>query len=141
MSTDGKPDSDGNILLTGGQKVATTDKIAAPVTFRFIVLTNINDTRIAYAADQIIFNWEMNHDELRVDGGPANGQYKPDAGRLPPNQWVGIELVVHANEMVIYINGVEKYRAKGDFSKVDMPFTITAHNGVMKIKSVAVVSP
>ena len=31
-------------------------------------MTNEKDTRISFPADPIIFNWEMVHDELRVDG-------------------------------------------------------------------------
>jgi hypothetical protein len=109
------------------------------VAFRVIAMTDGKDIRFAHAADYIIFNWEMNADEFRIDGGPAGGKHKPGAGRIAANQWVGIELIVLPNEFVIYVDGKERFRHQADFTQINKPLTITSHRGVMKIKSVEVV--
>ncbi len=140
MSGQSTKDADGTVSLSEHQRLTTHDSIRVPATFRIVALTQLNDTRIGYATRQIIFNWEFNRDQLRVDGGPINGQHKDGAGRLPAAQWVGIEMVVHKDELVLYVNGKEQYRAKGDFSTVNKPFSIECHsNGGMKLKSVSVV--
>lgn len=131
--------ADGSIVLNRFDSITTADSYRTPVAFRFVVLSDQTDLRIVYPADQIIFNWEMNRDQLRVDGGPAAGKHKDGAGRLPAGEWVGIELVVHADEMVIYVDGEERYRQKADFSGINRTFSINSHGGVTKIKSVTMV--
>ncbi|HVT81942.1 MAG TPA: hypothetical protein VHM90_14960 [Phycisphaerae bacterium] len=130
--------ADRTVTLNRGQAIGTNNIFQAPVTFRVVALTNQNDLRLAFPADQIIFNWEVNPSQLRVDGGPANAKHKDGAGLLPANEWVGIELVVKKDEMVIYVDGQEKYRQKGDFSAINRNFTITDHTGTTKLKSVTV---
>ncbi|MBV8779874.1 MAG: hypothetical protein JO353_00620, partial [Phycisphaerae bacterium] len=100
MQGDCTRDPDGTVLLGSGQHIATPDSYEVPTTIRAIVLTHDNDIRLGYAADQVIFNWEMQATELRVDGGPASGKYKPGAGKLMANRWVGIEWVIHPDEMI-----------------------------------------
>jgi hypothetical protein len=131
--------ADGIVTLNPGQMIATSQTFRPPVTFQIIALTNVNDTRIAYAADQIIFNWEMDHNQIRVDGGPANGRHKQGVGQLPANQWVGIELTVTQSAMIIHINGAEIYHEDADFSDINQALSITAHNGWVKLKSVKMI--
>jgi len=131
---------DGTVVLDRGQKIVSSASYTVPATFRIIALTKNNDVRIAYPADQIIFNWGMDPTQLRVDGGPANGHHKDGAGQLAPDKWVGIELIVRPDEMVIYVDGQERYRAAADFSKINKPLSITAHDGSMEIKSVKVIA-
>jgi hypothetical protein len=133
------PKPDGTVQLDRGQKISSPDSYAVPADFRMVVLTENNDVRVAFAANQIIFNWEMDPTQLRVDGGPADGQHKAGAGQLPAGKWVGIELIVRPDQMIIYVNGQEQYRAMADFSQVKQSLSITAHNGSMKIKSITVV--
>jgi hypothetical protein len=132
-------DEDGNLLLSRGGRLASTASYQTPVTFRIVCMSDVKDFRVGYAADQIIFNWEMDPDQMRVDGGPASGQHMKGFGRLPANQWVGIEIAVHPAELLIYVNGKRRYRADGDFSSLHKPFTIEAHNDTLKIKSISVV--
>ncbi len=128
--------ANGTVVLSRGGKIATPDVFQPPVTFQLTVMTDEKDFRLGYAADEIIFNWEYNHDELRVGGGPASGQHKGGAGRLPMGQWVDIEFTVNLDEMIISIDGVERYKVKADFSKIDESLKLTAVNGDVKIKSV-----
>lgn len=129
---------DGTVLLSRGGRITTPGNFRPPVTFRIVVMTSEKDLRLGFAARQIIFNWEMNHDDLRVDGGPPNGKHKPGAGRLPSEQWVTIEFVVNPDELVLSVDGVERHRVKANYTKIDEPLSITAQNGEVKIKSAGV---
>ena len=133
-------DAEGNYVLTNMERIMTDRAFATPVTFHIVAQTTSTNIRLSYAANQIIFNWEMNPDELRIDGGPANGQHKKGGGRVPVNEWVGMELVVRADEMVIYVDGQERQRVRADFSKVKEPLTLWTMGGsTMKVRAVGVV--
>ena len=43
--------------------------------------------------------------------------------------------------MVIYVDGEERYRFAGDFSEINRPFSIYAHNGSLDIQSITAVRP
>ena len=132
-------DPDGTVTLQRGEKLRTAEPVEAPASIRMVILTQDHDVRLSYAADQIIFNWEMNASDLRVDGGPLNGKHQLGAGKLMPNRWIGIEWIVHPDEMILYVNGIERYRGKADFSQINKPFSIEAHNGALWVKSIQVV--
>lgn len=133
----------GAFVLKGGQRISTRQRFAAPIRVRVVAMTDSTNIRIAYAADQVIFNWEKDPDQLRIDGGPASRQYKPGgAGRVPTNQWVTIELDVRDDRMLISVNGRLRHTATGDFRKVDQPIGVFPANGsTVKVKSVAVLRP
>jgi hypothetical protein len=88
--------------------------------------------------DQLILNWEMNADELRLDGGPAGGRHQKGMGRLPANKWTTVELTVKPDEMVLTVDGAERLRTKADFSKVDEAFSLTGEVRVRSITEVPV---
>lgn len=140
MKGDCKRDPDGTILLTQGQRIETPKHYKVPTTIRMIIMTKVNDIRIGYCADQMIFNWEMRATEFRIDGGPASGKYKPGAGHLPAAKYVAVEFVVQKNELVIYVDGKEYYRQAADFSSINNAISITAHSESMRIKSLEVIS-
>jgi hypothetical protein len=131
--------TDLKVELAQGETLATTASFRAPVTFRILLKPDGKDLRLAFAADQVIFNWEMRPTELRLDGGPANGQHVPGAGALPAGQWAGIEWIVKPTEMILYVNGEERSRTKGDFTKINKPLTITSYGGETTVKSVMIV--
>ncbi len=140
IAFNGSRNSDGTISLRNpGQFAETIPRYIAPATFRIVLKSDGSDLRLSYAADEVIFNWEVNPDELRVNGGPAHGQHKPGAGALPANEWVAIEWVVRLDEMYIYVNGKERYRARNNFTKIDKPLTIRAQQGGLIIRSAAFV--
>ena len=140
MKANEKVRNDAGVLaLAKGGRIETLESFKTPVAFKVQLITDGKDMRFAYGADQIIFNWEMNANELRVDGGPANGRHKGGgAGRVPVNAWVTIDLIVQTDEMLIRVQGEERYRVKADFSKVNKPLTISAARGELRIKSLTV---
>jgi len=131
--------SGGAILLNRSTIASSIVSYHAPVTFRMVLVSDNKDLRLGFAADQIIFNWEVLPDDLRVEGGPIGGQHKPGAGRLPNGLWTALEMSVTTTEAVIFVNGAERYRAKGDFSTVRAPMTLDAHRGPILLGSFSVI--
>ena len=114
------------------------------MTFRIVAKTDSTDLRLAYACDQMIFNWELNKSELRVDGGLIGGQHRPGFGEIPVNKWVTFEIVVKPDLMTVTADGKERLKAKGDFSKVNQPLSIftmgNKQKAIVSVKSVVVVA-
>src|SRR5580698_6122245 len=89
------------IVLTShtgfGQRLSTGCSFRPPVEITVVAKTDSTNLRLVYAADQIIFNWELDPTQLRVDGGPANGRHKRGAGGIPVNQFVTVRWIVTAS--------------------------------------------
>lgn len=130
---------DGNLVLEQSMSISTPRRFTPPVDFRMVLLTNDNDTRLAYAANEIIFNWEMRPTEFRVGGGPANGRHKPGVGELPANRWTAVEMKVTATDMTLWVDGHQIYQTAADFSQINQPLRITAHRGQVQVHSVSVI--
>src|SRR4051812_17889225 len=72
--------------LEKSQTATTKAVFTPPVDIIIEAKTDSTDLRMSYAANQVIFNWSNGRNELRVDGGPANGKHKPGAGLIPANK-------------------------------------------------------
>jgi len=134
-------DSDDTLHLSAGGVVASPDYYGPNITFRAVVMSSGKQTRINCGGSAIFFNSTMHGDELRLYAGPANGKHKQGAGLLPKDQWVGMEFTVTRQQMVIYVDGAERYRAQGDFSRIHQQFAIRADNGDIWVKSIEVIQP
>jgi len=135
----GKTES-GVIVLHEGDRIDTSAAFAVPVTFRITAMTDGTDIRIAYAADQMIFNWRPNETQLRIDGGPAGGRYLNGAGNIPKNQWVELTLEVLPDSLTIRVDGRQRYRTAADFSHVNQSLSIFQGEGsTVRVKSVLVI--
>ena len=103
------------------------------------VLRTDGQVRFGYAAGSIIFNWEINGSELRIDGGPARGQHRPGAGALPTNKQVTIRQVVREDLMTVWVEGRERARWSARFSSVKEPIRIwPVFGSTLQIKHVLV---
>src|SRR5262249_26791864 len=96
--------SNEGIVLTGNDRFSTPGSSRTPVDITIVAKTDSTNLRIAYAADQVILNWEVNGDELRVDGGPADGHQKEGAGTIATNKFVNIRWVVTSKKQSIYVD-------------------------------------
>lgn len=132
--------SRGGIVLKGSDRLTTPDAFRPPVEITIVARTDSTNLRIAYAADQIIFNWENNEDQLRVDGGPANGHHTDGAGRIPAGKYVLIRWDVTPEHQAIYVNNKLRFENCGNYSKVNKQVSIFPANGSkVTVKSVTVV--
>lgn len=127
------------IVLIDDDKLVTPVRFHPPVEITIVAKTDLSDLRMGYAADQVIFNWEVNPTELRVDGGPASGKHKPGAGQIPVNRFVTIKWVVTRSEQKIYVDGALRYDVAGDYSEIDKPVSVfPAVQSIVTVKSVKV---
>ncbi|QIF02845.1 hypothetical protein [Roseimicrobium sp. ORNL1] len=119
--------------------ITTNESFKPPVEIIIEAKTNDKNLRIGYAADQVIFNWEQNQSQLRVDGGPAHNQHKPGVGLIPKDQFVTIRWVVLHDRQQIYVNGTLRYEHQGDYSKVNRPVNVfSAQGSYVTVKSIRV---
>jgi hypothetical protein len=132
----------GVFQLSDHDRISTKEQFAPPIAFRMVVKTTSTNIRVGYAADQIIFNWEGNPDQLRVDGGPAHGRNMDGVGKIPVNEWVTIDLAILNNSMWISVNGEPRYYTHADFSGVNQPLSFFQGAGAtIYIKSLLVGPP
>lgn len=124
-------------VLTGNERLSTPQSFRPPVEITVVAKTDSTNLRLAYAADQIIFNWEVNPFQLRVDGGPADGHHKMGEGRIPRGKYVTIKWVVTTTHQAIYVDGQLRFEHEGDYSNIDRPVTVFPANGsTVTVKSI-----
>ena len=126
-------------VLTGDAKFTTPQTYRPPVEITIVAKTDSHDLRMSYAADQVIFNWEDDKTQLRVDGGPADGQHQAGAGYIPPDRFVTIRWKVTPTEQSIYVDGQLRFLHSGDYSQINNYVSVfPAVGSVVTVKSVTV---
>ena len=127
------------ILLQGDDRLSTPGIFQPPVDITIVAKTDSTNIRIAYAADQVIFNWENNMDELRVDGGPADGLHRAGAGRIPTGKYVAIRWVVTSKGQAIYVDNELRFQHEGDYSGVKRCVSVfPGFDSKVTVKSISV---
>ena len=112
------------LVLTGTNRLVTPTSYRPPVDIRIVAKTDLTNLRIGYAADQVIFNWERNPNELRINGGPADQKHKAGAGRIPANQFVAIRWVVNLRSQQIFVDGQLRYEDELTHAALDRPVSV-----------------
>lgn len=126
----------GDVKIRRRGEVASKDMLKPPVRITYVVKTDSTNIRLGYAADQIIFNWEQDKAQLRIDGGPAAGRHVHGAGGIPLNKFVTIIQEVTPQRMTVSVNGVERASWKADFSKVDEQVRVFTAGANLTIRSI-----
>lgn len=135
--------SSAGITLTSGQgwgiPLSTPCSFRPPVDITIVARADPTNLRIRYAAEQVIFNWEGDRTQLRIDGGPASGLNQPGAGAIPIGQYVTIRWLVTPSSQDIYVNGQLRFHHNGDYSHIDRPVSVfTAEGSSISVKSIIV---
>ena len=130
--------SDQGIVLEGDDQLSTPSSFRPPVEITIVAKTRETNLRMAYAADQVIFNWEANSTELRVDGGPANAQHRPGAGAIPRDEYVAIRWVVTPKRQSIFVNNELRFTHSGDYSQIDRPVSVFTYESTVTVKLIEV---
>jgi hypothetical protein len=129
----------GGMVLKGSDKFATPDAFRPPVEITIVAKTDSTNLRIGYAADQVIFNWEVNRGQLRVDGGPADGQHTSAAGEIPAGKYVTIRWLVTPKHQAIYVDDELRFEHCGNYSDIDRQVSVfPAAGSKVTISSIAV---
>jgi len=126
------------ITLKGTESIQTEDTFKPPVEITLVAKTDSTNLRMGYAASQVIFNWERQAHELRIDGGPANGKHKIGAGLIPTNKYVTIRWVVTPRKQSIYVDDKLRFEHEGDYSTLNNPVTVFSNKSKVSIKSILV---
>jgi hypothetical protein len=126
---------EGHVVMPPKQSLATERTFAPPIEITYVLKTD-DQIRIGYGADQIILNWELNRDELRIDGGPVSGQHVRGGGAIPKNTWITVKQIVLAQEMVLMVDGERRAKWAGNFSRINAPIRINATGATIGIKQV-----
>jgi hypothetical protein len=120
-----EPRTDFPIVLKN-RHITTKAAFQPPVEIIVVAMASGADIRLAYAADQLIFNWGKNPADLRVDGGPANKHHKEGAGRIPPNQFATIKWVVTPTDQSVYVDGELRFQHQGNYSAINRPVGVAS---------------
>ncbi|WP_038164146.1 hypothetical protein [Verrucomicrobium sp. BvORR106] len=126
------------VTLKGTEKLTTQATFRPPVQITITAKTDSTDLRVGYAADQVIFNWRDVPHQLRVDGGPANGQHKTGKGIIPANKYVIIRWVVTSTSQAIYVNEELRFEHSGDYSAINSPVSVFSDSSKVSVKSILV---
>lgn len=126
------------VTLNGTESIRTEATFQPPVEITVVAKTNSHDLRLGYAADQMIFNWELNLHELRMDGGPANRKHKMGAGLIPTNKYVTVRWVVTKDKQTVYVDDELRYEHSGDYSQINNPVTVFSNKSKVSVKSILV---
>ena len=123
------------VLITQEQHATTKASFRPPVEITVVARTSAQ-LRLAYAADQVIFNWEEAPTELRVDGGPANGQHKPGQGQIPIDTDVTIRWIVTQDSQQIYVDDDLRFEHHGDYTRLNAPISVWGHDSKVTVTSI-----
>ena len=93
------------IVLDDDDRIVTPVSFKPPIEITIVAKTDSTNLRIGYA-DQVIFNWELDPRQLRVDGGPANGKHNRGAGLIPTDKYVTLKWIVTSQQQSIYVDGL-----------------------------------
>ncbi|MDB6140198.1 MAG: serine/threonine protein kinase [Verrucomicrobiaceae bacterium] len=126
------------IILKNGDKFETRESFVPPVEITAVAKTEDTNLRLAYAADQLIFNWEVRNSSLRLDGGPAAGQHKEGAGKIPKKTFVTIRWLVTPLSQTVFVDGEKRFEHFGDYSRLDRQVSVFTMNSTVTLKSLKV---
>jgi serine/threonine protein kinase len=126
------------LVLQKGEHFTSAEMFTPPVEFTIVAKTLKDDLRLAFTAKQVIFNWEKNPDELRIDADPGGARHTPGMGRIPEDTFVTIHWTILPHMQTISVDGKRRLLHFGDYSKVNRPLEIFPLNHAVTIKSAKV---
>jgi hypothetical protein len=127
------------VKLKKNGSITTKASFSPPVEITIEAKTDSTNLRLGYAADQLIFNWERDRNQLRVDGGPAAGKHKFGAGNIPVNKYVTIRWLVTPTAQSVYVNDELRFEDTGNYSGINRPISVfSAAGSEVTVKSIKV---
>jgi hypothetical protein len=127
-------------IVLQGNEITSKESYKPPVEVEYVCKTDSTNIRIKYACKELIFNWECDKTQLRIDAGPAGGQHRAGAGMITPNKFVTIRQVVLPDKMEIYVDNELRGSWDADFSTVDSPIGIRSPSRLAPLPTITVKS-
>jgi hypothetical protein len=108
-------------------RLMSTQTFKPPFIIRTRAKTDAFNIRLYCGAGQIIFNWEMNAQELRVHD-PLSGQQigVPGKGVISPNEWHAITWEIQNYGMRVIVDGQLRFQNRKDYHTLDGAVGIAA---------------
>ncbi len=127
------------IVLDEDDRLVTPINFKPPVEINITAKTDSTNLRIGYAADMVIFNWEADPKQLRVEGGPASGKHIRGAGLIPTDKFVTVKWIVTDHQQSIYVDGHLRFMDVADYSDVEKPVCVfPAVHSTVTVKSLTI---
>jgi len=123
------------IVLKDRERFTSPETYAAPVEFTIVAKTDSTNLRLAHMPKAVIFNWERNMDELRIDNDPGGARHVADQGRIQPNEFVTIVWRVMPHFQSISVNGRQRMLHYGDYTKEARPIEVYPMDSRVTLKS------
>ena len=124
------------ITIDPGEVLITNDSFRPPIEITIVAKTDSTNLRISYTAAQVIFNWELNKTQLRVDGGPADGKHQSNKGLIPVDTYVTIRWDVTDTHESIYVDDDLRFHNSADYSKINNQISVFGGAGsTLKVTS------
>lgn len=118
-------ESFGKIAIQDGE-LRSVELYSPPLTIEYRVKSDGQNARFGFGCDQVLFDWETNPTQLRIDGGPAGGRHIHGKGRLPTDRFVTITQTLTAERLDVLVDGEPRGRWFADFSKVRQPIRVSS---------------
>jgi hypothetical protein len=101
-------------------QLLTAKEHKPPFALRIKAKTDSTNLRLYYNAGTLIFNWEVNEDELRLHD-PATSEQLGIAnqGKIEPNVYHDIVWEIYPNGMRVLVDGKERARRLGAYEKLE----------------------
>jgi hypothetical protein len=121
----------------GAGHILTVKEYKPPFTLHVNAKTDSKNLRLYYNAGVLIFNWELNEDELRIHDPLTEEQIGvANQGKIEPDKYHDIALEVYPDGMRVLVDGTERARRLGDYEKLEAPLGIgPAFGSVITVKS------
>jgi hypothetical protein len=127
------------VLKTDGDRahILTAKEHKPPFALHVTAKTDSKNLRLYYNAGILIFNWELNEDELRIHDPTTNEMVGvANQGKIEPDKYHDIVWEIYPNGMRVLVDGNERARRLGDYEKLEAPPGIgPAFGSVISVKS------
>ncbi|MGV3664441.1 MAG: protein kinase domain-containing protein [Prosthecobacter sp.] len=126
------------IVLKGSERFTTPESFQPPVEITIVAKTERRNLRLAYTATAMIFNWEVNPDDLRMSNDFGGARNEPTQGRIPEDTFVTIQWRVLPHMQSVSVDGRRRLLHYGDYSKLNKPVGVFTYDSKVTLKSLQV---
>lgn len=129
------------VRIPAKQRIATKEPHGGPLEINLWARTDSTNIRLnAFGGAFIIWNWEVNQDELRVHLPQAQPQIgTAKVTRLRPNTWYKLRVEAAADEVRVYTDNKLVYRRNGQYRLTESPVSVGgAFGSVVDLKEFSV---
>lgn len=123
------------------KQLITKRKYAPPYTVHAVCQINSVNIRFLLCDGVIIFNWEWNPKDMRLEiDGITSGKHRVANGEIPANRWTRFRLEVEPDSLAIYVDGELRHVARGTFKEAPVGLH-TYLGGTLRVKEFRVETP